>query len=133
MTLKILPLDSWMKHTPSLEKCIYYKTHLPTTPKFNRPGMYLKGKDCWFETLDGRAFIYDEYQFKYGLSLLDVEKYNARQVAALKSVCDEHVATKEQRTTYALCVEIMKIHTNRRLLMFRAKKRMQDYRKAAGK
>jgi len=98
--VKVLPLEYWMKVEWTLEDCLEGGRYTAVIPKFNRAGIYLKREkektECWFELGDGRAFSYPVDQFEYEMSLLDVERINHRQAAALKEIVAQRLATKEQ-------------------------------------
>ena len=105
MNLKVLELPSWAKahgdpffdemREQSLRRC------LPTGPVWGRPGRYkcsLYGRLPWLELEDGRAFFEPRTDdFDFALRLLDAERLNHRQIAALQHIADQRLATKEQR------------------------------------
>ena len=88
---KVLSLESWQKiHNNEEEKLKEIK------PIFNRDGYYLS-KDglCWFET-NGRAFLYEEEEFRFRLNLLNIPSLSLNQLDALKKVVKYKIASKEQ-------------------------------------
>lgn len=102
MNIKVLQLEPWMLNefepawrdfiTPMLGTERY--PEMP--PVFNRAGVYAHNGKCWIEVA-GKAFSVDSMlMFNHRLKTLEAEKYTARQVAALKAVCTERLATKEQ-------------------------------------
>lgn len=115
-----------MLHDWTLEDCLEGGRYLAVTAKVQRPGLYLlsnaSGTECWFELEDGRAFTYRQCDFEYTLELLNSEKINARQAAALREIVAQRLATKEQRallTRYDENLELTIIGRNARRSMLR--------------
>lgn len=93
--IKMLPLDSWMIwHADEVTAEGRYQ---PMAPRFNRPGRYLEGADCWFELQDGRAFTYPQEDFLFALKMRDAERISERQAEALAAIVAQRLATAEQR------------------------------------
>lgn len=111
--LKVLPSDYWMPDSPDEDDIQELDIrHKRVSPKFNRDGIYMQGKDCWFEAC-GYAWGYDRGMFLYKLSLHDAAALNHRQVAALQAVVDERLATKQQRELLHLCGIVARQHERR--------------------
>lgn len=133
MSIKVLPLNRWMKESKHLhavrEETLAHYT--PTEPVFNRPGYYKwkvfpKAAACWFELEDGRAFPSRDLDFDYQLEQLHAEEYNARQVAALEAVVAQRMATKEQTRLLWKCREVAHLreslkYTGKRRIAMRKK------------
>lgn len=58
-------------------------------PVFNRDGLYLRGKDCWFE-LDGVAYPYCERSFREQLQDLDAPALLREDYLALVRIQRRH-------------------------------------------
>ena len=71
------------------------KEYLSIDPVFKRNGKYAKGDKAWFE-VDGKAWTYSIKMFQWEIATLEAERLNARQVSALKAVCENKLATKQQ-------------------------------------
>lgn len=97
MRTKVLPLDYWMQIPELLADCLAGGHYPAVLPRYHRPGLYLQGKDCWFEIQDGRAFCFPRHTFCYQLALLDAERLTIRQAAALAEVVRLKLATRAQR------------------------------------
>ena len=54
MTLKVLPLDFWMKYADYRDDCDV----VPTEPVFHYDAIFMTGNEWWFEC-GGEAFTYD--------------------------------------------------------------------------
>ena len=94
-SIKVLALEGWM----TWEWCKEDLDKLePIVPVFNRNGYYYNRKldVCWFE-VDGKAYIVEKDMFLYDLEGLNISNLNHKQVAALQAICDQDLATKEQR------------------------------------
>lgn len=109
--LKVLPLEPYMEYCAHAE--LPESLH-ETCITFNRPGIYLRGEECWYETPQGRAFTYDPAQFRHTLSLLDAERLNLRQVAALTEFCNQGLANKDQWKLYHLCNNVIELRITAR-------------------
>jgi rhodanese-related sulfurtransferase len=107
MNIKVLPLKFWMLDDFLLDTCIkdsqFY--HRLSKPIFGRPGIYLHGVKCWFETPNEEAYIYPIEKFKYDLDILEAFNINHRQLKALKDIMDQRLSTHKQRELYYLCQE----------------------------
>jgi hypothetical protein len=99
MTIKVLKLDYWMLHDGEFDTLLGSARYPATDPVFNRNGIYLDKDRCWCE-VNGKAYQYDAKMFKYELRLLDVERYNVHDLAALRTICATKLATKDQRQLY---------------------------------
>ena len=98
MNTKVLRLHKWMMFGRMLEQCVAYdQIYAPVEPVYNRPGIYLHGNKCWFEVKDGRAWTYPKETFLREIRLLDIERLNHRQIAALSAIVQNKLATPEQR------------------------------------
>lgn len=100
--IKVLPLDRWMSCDEDIEEEIKELDLRETLPVFKKPGWYVFGKACWFETPLGKAYHYSIEQFKHELSLYEVSKYNHKQINALKEFINQGLATKKQKELYYL-------------------------------
>lgn len=130
MNLKCLQLSPWMK--PVLHSEIGMKSYentlrmfSPQAPVLNRPGRYLRGGWAWFELEDGRAFSYPSNAVKYELGLLEAEGVTEPQVAALREVARQKLATKKQKEILQRQDEAARRRENARqarLFMLRFKK-----------
>lgn len=107
MNIKVLPLKVWMLHELSLKICIKDSQlyHRLSKPIFGRPGIYLHGVKCWFETPNKEAYLYPIEEFKYDLDILEASNINHRQLKALKDITDQRLSTRHQRELYYLCQE----------------------------
>lgn len=134
MTIKVLPLDRWMRptlHLPQrLEDTLYH--YVQTAPVFGRPGRYWwkarpKALACWFEMEDGRAFLYSAESFEYDLRHLNASRFNSRQVEALSQVVAQKVATREQVRLWQACMGVVSQRKSSRS----ARRSYLDWRKRA--
>ena len=103
--LKVLQLDGWMSseflRTDSIE--LDPTNYRKIEPIMQRDGVYLATdgslelESCWFE-VNGEAYTYPAEQFRYTLDILDTwQRYNHRQIDALKQIINQKLATKQQR------------------------------------
>lgn len=107
MTIKVLPLDFWMKHPKLLEDCLSTDRHLPCIPHFNRDGIYSNYGECWFE-VNGKAYTYPVEDFNYQLNMLNAEELTVKQGEALEEIIKQKLATKEQRKLFQFYCEAMR-------------------------
>lgn len=107
--LLVLPLEYWMESDDLFDDLFDRLEQI--NPIFNRPGYYYKRKEniCWFENSEGKAFKYNIEEFKYTISLYDVEKYNNKQYNALKLIIEQKLATKEQKRLFYLITEVFNL------------------------
>lgn len=104
MNIKVLPLKSWMSNESVLEYCIKDNGIQKLTKQiFGRPGLYLYGAKCWFETPNGSAYTYAIGGFIQYLKLLETDRINQRQLKALKDIIDQRLSTPKQRELYYFC------------------------------
>lgn len=101
MRIKCLPLHHWM--TSSLKREDTLKYYKACTPVLSRPGIYMIGLRAFFELEDGRAFVFDQKQFKYDLAVLHAAELDHRKVAALAAVVSQRLATKKQQELLWKC------------------------------
>lgn len=122
--LKVLPLERWMTYPDWLLDSTL-KNYEAIEPILRRPGVYLQravltgkwgecrtlwsAKRAWFELLDGRAFLMKSRDVEYELALADASRLNARQVAALKEVIAQRLATRQQAALYRLACDYASI------------------------
>lgn len=109
MKLKVLPLDAWMFRENDFwvrarEKCLAGCE--PIAALVHHHGIFKMGKRCWFELPDGRSFKYRAADFDYRMELLNAERYNAAQIAAMREAVRQRVATKEQASLVRLSAEL---------------------------
>ena len=102
MRLKVLPLERWMLDdiTPSFDFSddeLGSDKYPEIRPVFYRNGIYLQDNHCWIEVL-GRAFTYEVTSFKFSLALLESQRYNHRQISAIRQICEQRLATKTTAT-----------------------------------
>lgn len=100
MRLKVLPLERWMVDDVDpdcwyADRLLGSGTYPEVPPSFKRDGIYLQGKKCWIEVC-GRAFQYDVASFKFELGIRKAEKFNDKQIAALREICRQKLATRQQ-------------------------------------
>ena len=71
---------------------------IPGCKPLGRPGKYLLGDICWFETVGRDAcYEYSAEMFKYQLSLLEAAQLNDKQIQALEQIVAQKLATKAQQ------------------------------------
>lgn len=136
MNIKRLELDGWMKSKLGFDDTIKYSSdnYTQIEPIIGKDGIYLKGKECWFE-VNGVAYTSSKSSFDYMFDILTVRELSKRQTDALEAIVKARLATKLQKKLYSFHV----IHGNkfdvneaRRKKRFKdMKTRMQDKRKAA--
>lgn len=112
--LKVLPLERWMSCPDEVADCVEPGRIEQMQARVKRPGWYLQGDTCWFETPDGKAYTYIRSYFCHNLAVLNALQLNHRQVAALASVVKEGLATKEQRSLLANYQDAMHLRAIRR-------------------
>lgn len=127
--IKRLKLFMFMEKEWMVVDCNYEQVD----PVFFKSGIFLQGEKCWFENeYQGiwKAYKYNLDQFKYELSLLDVELgYNINQINVLKECIKQKVASKEQIKTVRLwneAHECIKIKRNSRLVFKRFQKKLNN-------
>jgi hypothetical protein len=94
-TVKVLPLDRWMSST----RAFPYFNLTETNPFFNRDGIYLSVKKCWFE-VNGKAYLYDKKQFVYDLQLMNDLEVCQRKVKLFGELIKENIASKDQKRIF---------------------------------
>lgn len=114
MTLKTLPLESWMQDDEELAEVLESDRYPPCRVSVGRPGIYLEGPLCWFELDAQRAYAYPREDFTYKLRLLDASKLNERQVQALQQIVQQGLATKQQRQLLRDCRDSAEIRNTGR-------------------
>lgn len=116
MNIKVLPLKPWMKNQTALEFCIKDNGIQKLTKTiFGRPGIYLHGVKCWFETANGSAYTYAIGKFIQDLKLLETDSINQRQFNALKGIVEQKLSTPKQRELYYYCqlaTDLRKVERN---------------------
>lgn len=112
--VKVLKLDGWMEYNDFMfRETIEDGEYKPIQPIFNRDGIYMLQGFSWFE-VRGKAYEYPSETFKYTLRMEEVKKYNQRQIDALREVCKQRLATKEQKQIlydYVCMIETRRIRT----------------------
>lgn len=123
--IKRLKLFMFMEKEWMVADCNYEQI----VPVFFKSGIFLFEGKCWFENKykgAWKAYRYNLDQFKYELSLLNVEVgYNINQINAMKECIKQKVASKEQIKTVRLwdeAHECIKIKRNSRLVFKRFQK-----------
>ena len=84
------------------EDAAYYGTTYPEMPpRIHRDGLYFdrRTNTSWAE-VQGRAFRMDARQTQYTFDVLQVARYSTRQVAALRELVAQGMATAAQRALY---------------------------------
>lgn len=133
MNIKRLNLDGWMKSKHGFEDTIKYSTahYVQIVPVIGKDGIYLKGKDCWFE-VNGVAYTSSKESFDYSFNILKVRELSKRQTEALKAIVDAKLATPEQKRMHGFHVmhgNKFDINEARRKKRFKEMvKRMKDKR-----
>jgi hypothetical protein len=136
MNIKRLNLDGWMKSKRGFEDTIKYSSahYTEIEPIIGKDGIYLKGKECWFE-VNGVAYTSSKSSFDYMFDILTVRELSKRQTDALEAIVKARLATKSQKKLYGFHV----LHGNkfdvnearRKKRLKDMKTRMQDKRKSA--
>jgi hypothetical protein len=99
--VKVLPLEAWMTwlgDEDGLTVPIEEDRRMP--PVFGRPGWYYNRikNVAWFEVPSlNLCYLMKPEMFLYGLRLLEVQRYNEQQIAALRLAMREGMATREQK------------------------------------
>jgi len=99
--VKVLPLEAWMTwlgDEDGLIEPLGEDRRMP--PVFGRPGWYYNRikNVAWFEVPSlNLCYLMKPEMFLYGLRLLEVQRYNERQIGALRLAMREGMATKEQK------------------------------------
>lgn len=115
MTTKVLKLEPWMANLdPEFDKPLIDQL-IEIEPVHYRNGYYLRGDDCWFER-NGKAFTMKRLagSFKFNLELLEVERFNHRQIEALRVIIEARLATKKQKQIYWACLALGELKQTRR-------------------
>lgn len=106
-TLKVLQLPQWAQHKSHecllgmREDCL---KHYPLRGgNGGRPGVYCRDDDAWMVLDDGRVFQYPIESFRFELAMLEVARYNHRQIAALQAVKAQGLATRKQKELLYHC------------------------------
>jgi hypothetical protein len=99
MTIKVLPAQRWMLSERGLNSVTSDPSAQPCPVRFNRPGIYLDGSDCWFEA-GGGAWKYCAAQFKYDLIAVSLLALNSRQAEALRTLIAQGLASENQEKIY---------------------------------
>lgn len=97
MTLKVLPLESWMTSPYALDDCLESGTYKQVSVRFGVPNIYLNGNRCWFELDSHTAYSYPKDDFLYKLRLENALELNYAKAAALQAVVEQKLASPEQR------------------------------------
>ena len=106
-------LDALLLQTCIKDSQLYHRL---SKPIFGRPGIYLHGVKCWFETPNQEAYTYPIEKFKYDLGILEALHINHRQLKALKDIIDQRLSTRHQRELYYLCQEANALRRAKRKL-----------------
>lgn len=136
MNIKRLELDGWMKSKLGFDDTIKYSSdnYTQIEPIIGKDGIYLKGKECWFE-VNGVAYTSSKRSFDYMFDILTVRELSKRQTDALEAIVKARLATKLQKKLYSFHVlhgNKFDVNEARRKKRFKdMKTRMQDKRKAA--
>lgn len=136
MNIKRLELDGWMKSKLGFDDTIKYSSdnYTQIEPIIGKDGIYLKGKECWFE-VNGVAYTSSKSSFDYMFDILTVRELSKRQTDALEAIVKARLATKLQKKLYSFHVlhgNKFDVNEARRKKRFKdMKTRMQDKRKAA--
>lgn len=99
MTLKILPLESWMKFHVNCPEFFSNDDLREIKPILNKDGYFYQtvGKRCWFE-YKGKAFDLEQNtQFLFELELLNHKPLSTDEINALKVLTKHKLISKEQR------------------------------------
>lgn len=97
-------------------------------PVFNRDGLYLRGKDCWFE-LDGVAYPYCERSFREQLQDLDAPALLKEDYLALLAIKRRHPTLLVGiNRALRVCARRLAVRTDRRW----HRKLMREQRKHLG-
>jgi uncharacterized protein (DUF1684 family) len=128
--LKCLSLSSWMEESDiSWMREETLKHYEPCEAFIGVPGVYRTLGACWFELSDGRAFKYKVGQFDYEIACLHARELNHRQVAALKELIVQRLATKQQKKLHyhAVCAaETRDVWRRARMAFLRFKEEYLD-------
>jgi len=126
MNIKRLELDSWMTSKRFFDQTISLGGYIEIEPKLHRNGLFLQGKECWFE-VNGKAYTEKSLfaSFYYRLKILQVRELNQFQTAALASIVIAKLATPKQKEMYGFHLRHgnkFDVHEARR------KKRLKGYK-----
>lgn len=127
MNIKRLELDGWMKSKRGFEDTIKYSSanYTQIDPVIGKDGIYLRGKECWFE-VNGVAYTCSKSSFDYMLDILTVRELSKRETDALEAIVKAGLATKGQKKLYGFHV----LHGNKfDINEARRKKRLKDMKK----
>lgn len=124
MNIKRLNLDGWMKSKHGFEDTIKHSSanYTQIDPIIGKDGIYLKGKECWFE-VNGVAYTTSKSSFDYSFKILEVRELSKRETDALAAIVNAKLATKEQKELHGFHV----LHGNKfDVNDARRKKRLKD-------
>lgn len=136
MNIKRLELDGWMKSKSGFDDTIKYSSanYTQIAPIIGKDGIYLRGKECWFE-VNGVAYTASKSSFDYTFDILTVRELSKRETDALEAIVKARLATKAQKKLYGFHLlhgNKFDINEARRKKRFKEMvKRMKDKREAA--
>lgn len=104
MKLKVLELEPWMENDihPDWrcgDKLLGSDRYPEVRPVFNRPGVYLLGKQSWIE-IEGKAYANDPEQFRFELRWKLALEYTEQEYQALRAITKTKLATEKQHRIY---------------------------------
>lgn len=109
-TLKVLQLPQWAQHKSHecllgmREDCLkHYVECTAWFPLSLEPGLFAYKDHSWMALDDGRVFQYPIESFRFELAMLEVARYNHRQIAALQAIKAQGLATRQQKELLYHC------------------------------
>lgn len=127
--VKVLPLERWMHLYMDTEDAHHLPNLTPIAPVFGVPNFYLvtlrNTKVAWFEVSNTQAYLYDVGMFLFTVRALEAERYNHNEIAALKAIQEQNLATKEQnRLLYFInhVQEIRRMRLQGKALLYASKR-----------
>lgn len=137
MRIKRLNIDFWMERNEinpktGRRKDRQFEACFEIEPVIGKPGFYLLGDKCWFESSNGRAFSYNKTVFLRTLNSLNVtQKYNQKQIRAMEQCIFEGVSAGWQREIVYIWNTNLKL--NRTIWDFRVQRKKAEENKSAMK